>query len=357
MPAGTRRRSPTWQQSLLLVIFGSVVGVPSCVGASHGMFGGTVSQYWVLYVAGSLAGAMAFISGFARFLAISVKAVTSPTGSARSPTWQQSLLLVIFGVVVGFPSCVGASHGMFGGTVSRYWDLYVAGFLAGTVAFISGFASFLAISVKAVTSPAGSASAIAAPSRASTGAISRVTPPQLLPDALVKRQASVQSSAAAALIRLRITLVAVVTFACIVALRDWGWPPLTSSYGRYYWLNEVLTLLLGQLPFVLALIRTWKVPDRAGLALAIAAGATQILATFFADLRYTAANLDSWPWLSSSLGLAAVVFAYLAWRPFFSRKGDVGLLISIVFGFLAYTWLMQISLAILYSREQRWITY
>jgi len=273
-----------------------------------------------------------------------------PAGTRRrSPTWQQSLLLVIFGSVVGVPSCVGASHGMFGGTVSQYWVLYVAGSLAGAMAFISGFARFLAISVKAVTSPTGSPSAIAAPSRA--------TSPQLLPDALVKGQASVQNSAAAALIRLRITLVAVVTFACIVALRDWGWPPLTSSYGRYYWLNEVLTLLLSQLPFALALIRTWKVPDRAGLALAIAAGATQILATFFADLRYTAAHLDSWPWLSSSLGLAAVVFAYLAWRPFFSRKGDVGLLISIVFGFLAYTWLMQISLAILYSREQRWITY
>jgi len=118
-----------------------------------------------------------------------------------------------------------------------------------------------------------------------------------------------------------------------------------------------LTLLLSQLPYAVALVRTWKVPDRTGLALVIAAGAAQVLGTFFADLRYHALRLDPWPWQSGSLGFAVVLLASLAWRPFFSRKGDVGLLISIVFGFLAYTWLMQISLAILYSREQRWITY
>jgi hypothetical protein len=37
----------------------------------------------------------------------------------------------------------------------------------------------------------------------------------------------------------------------------------------------------------------------------------------------------------------------LAWRPFFSRKRNVGLLISIFFGFVAYTALAQIGLAIL----------
>jgi hypothetical protein len=60
-------------------------------------------------------------------------------------------------------------------------------------------------------------------------------------------------------------------------LRDWGRPPLGSSYGRSYWLIAVLTLLLSQLPFAVALIRTWKVPDRAGLALAMGAGATELL--------------------------------------------------------------------------------
>jgi hypothetical protein len=96
-----------------------------------------------------------------------------------------------------------------------------------------------------------------------------------------------------------------------------------------------LTLLLSQLPYGVALVRTWKVPDRTGLALAIAAGATQVLGTFFADLRYHALRLDPWPWLSGSLGFAVVLLASLVWQPFFSRKGDVGLLISIFFGFVA----------------------
>jgi hypothetical protein len=225
--------------------------------------------------------------------------------------------------------------------------LYIFGFFAGAVAFLSGFASFLAIAVRAVTSPTGSGPGIAVPSRA--------TPPQLFPGAA--KPAPVPSSAAAALTRLRITLVAVVTLACFVVLRDWGRPPLTSTYGRYYWLNAVLTLLLNQLPYAIALIRTWKVPDRAGLALAMVAAATQVLVALFHDLRYTALWLGSWSWLSASLGVAAVVFACLAWRPFFFRKGDMGLVISIVFGFLAYTCLARIAVSILYSRELVWMSH
>ena len=142
-------------------------------------------------------------------------------------------------------------------------------------------------------------------------------PRQPLPKAVVERQARIPSSAAATLSWLRITLAAVVALACIVVLRDWGRPPLTSSYGRAYWLSAVLTLLLSQLPYAVALVRTWKVPERTGLALAIAAGATQVLGTFFVDLRYHVLRLDPWPWLSSSLGFAVVLLASLAWPPSF----------------------------------------
>jgi hypothetical protein len=259
-----------------------------------------------------------------------------PVGTKRrSPTWQQSLLLLIFGVIIGYPSFVNLS--LWGRPASQYQGLYVIGFFAGAVAFLSGFASFLAISVKAVTSPTGSRPAITAPSHASL-------------------ETSVPGSAAAALTRLRITLVAVATLACIVVLPDWGRPPLTSSYGRYYWLNVFLTLLLSQLPFAIALIRTWKAPDRAGLALAMIAGATQVLGVLFHNLPITA-PLGSSSWLGASLGLAVVIFACMAWKPFFSRKGDAGLLTSIVFGFLAYTWLTRIAVSILYSRELVWMSH
>jgi hypothetical protein len=79
-------------------------------------------------------------------------------------------------------------------------------------------------------------------------------------------------------------------------------------------------LSLSQLPFAIALIRTWKVPDRAGLALAMGAGVTVLLYLWDQSARS--------PWLSASFGLATVVFAYLVWRHSLSRKGDVGVLIS-----------------------------
>jgi len=253
----------------------------------------------------------------------------------RFPTWQHSLLLVIIGGVVGY-SCFENLD--IWGNGRPHQALYVPGFFAGVVAFISGMLSFLAIAVRGVVSPLGSGSAIT------------VRPPatsrQPLPKDVVERQARIPSSAAATLSWLRITLAAVVALAV-----DWGRPALTSSYGRAYWRSAVLTLLLSQLPYAVALVRTWKVPDRTGLALAIAAGATQVLGTFFVDLRYHVLRPDPWPWLSCSLGFAVVLLASLAWRPFFSRQRDVGLLISIFFGYAAYVALAQIGLAI-FARMQ-----
>ncbi len=236
----------------------------------------------------------------------------------RSPTWQQSLFLVIFGCVVGY-ACLENLDPWNGG---QYQGLFRIGIFAAIVAFILGIVSFLVIAVKAVASLTGSSgSAIAAQSTA--------VPRQPLTKGVVGRPASGTGIAAAALSWLRITIAALVGLECVVVLRDWGRPPLTSSYGRAYWMRAVLTLLLSQLPYAVALVRTRKVPDAAGLALAIAAGAVQVLVTFFADLRYSALPLAMWPWLSASLGLAVVVLASLAWRPFFSRKRDIGLLVSI----------------------------
>ena len=250
------------------------------------------------------------------------------------------MLLVILGVVVGYPC--GANLNIWGGRPpSPLDDLYVLGAFAGIVAFISGCASFLLAAGEAVTSPSGSGPDAATPPRAS----SRAATPQLLRDGVAKHQAPVPSRAA--LTRLRVAFLAVVALAVCIVLRDWGHPPLTSSYGRSYWLSAVLTLLLSQLPYGIALIRTWKVPDRAGLALAMAAGTTQVLIAMLTGLRYVADTPDPWPWLSAAFGLATVVLAYLAWRPSFSRKADAGLLISIFFGFIVYTELVHIAVAIL----------
>ena len=263
-------------------------------------------------------------------------------GRSRFPRWQQSLLLVTFGIVVGYGSFQKMDTWGNGG---QHQALYGMGFFIGIVAFISGIVGFLAIAGGALISPRGSGQANAVSRSASTDALHRTTSPRHLADATPLLQESASSKAAASLTGLRITLVAVIAITAVVVLRNWGQPSLASSYGRSYWLSAVVALLLGQLPYAISLVRTWKVPDRAGLALAIASGVTQVVVTFYPNLRSAAIRLD--PWLSTLLGLATVVFASLAWRPFFSRKGDVGLLTSLFFGIVAYTVLAQITLAML----------
>jgi hypothetical protein len=74
------------------------------------------------------------------------------------------------------------------------------------------------------------------------------------------------------------------------------------------------------MPFAIALVRTWKGVDLVGFILAIVAGSAQIIFLLIPNLGYNAARLVAWPWLSALVGLALVVFAWLAWRPLFSLK-------------------------------------
>jgi len=220
----------------------------------------------------------------------------------------------------------------------------VLGFCAGAVAFISGFVSFFAIAVQALTSPPAIGTAVAACTR-----IPDVRRGDLSPDAGVQRPASVSRNATMLLSGLHIALVAELSVACM-AVESLGGPPLTSRYGRNYWLSSILALLLTQLPYAVVLIRTWKVPDRVALALAIAIGVTQFLATVWLRNPHYTPTHTAWLWLTASLGLTVAVFGCLTWRPSLSRKGDVGFLVSMIFGFLAYTAFTQIALAILNSR-------
>ena len=109
---------------------------------------------------------------------------------------------------------------------------------------------------------------------------------------------------------------------------------------------------------MVALIRTWNAPDRAGLSLAMAAGFLQALAAWILtnpQYRMTLPVPSGWSNASLGLlGLLVVVLAYLAWRTSATRKQDLGLLISVVFGLLAFTVLAQIGLRILEYREQLW---
>lgn len=270
----------------------------------------------------------------------------------RFPTWQQALFLLVFGVIVGYPSCVQIGHGMWGTGSSQYQQgFFVFCFFLAAVAFLAGFVSFVAITVKALAAPAELTPDFTARSASATAPISRATHPDLFPNAAAPLPtAIVHAHVQAALLRLRIALIAAVALVFIyLGPVDISRP--TTRYGRFLFLNATLAFLVSALPYVIALLRTWKLPDRAGLALAIAAGLVQALTSWFLiDSRFR-----TWSTLAlGSLGLLVVVLAYLAWRTSPTRKQDVGLLIAIFFGLMAYTTLAQVVLRILEYREQLW---
>lgn len=267
----------------------------------------------------------------------------------RSPTWQQALLLLVIGIAIEYP-CFEHLNIWGGRSPDKFdgWDLI--GVFVGLILFISGCASFLLTAVKTVTSSSSSGPVEAAQSRAAAGASARNSLPQRPIDTGTKRHAIIPGSTT--LTGLCMTLVAAIAFVVLELLQRENRPSHSSMLGRYYLLHSGLSFLLSQIPCAVALIRIWREHDRAGIALAVFVGASQVLATlpFFALLRYSFAPYDFWPWLNASLGLAVVVFAILAWRAAPSREGDVGLLITMFFGLLIYTAIAQVTLQIIWSR-------
>lgn len=74
-----------------------------------------------------------------------------PTDRGR-PRWQQALILLAVGGVVGYFSLGGLTKGMWGGDPSEFQYLYLVVFFASATAFISGIVLLFAVAVKAVFS-------------------------------------------------------------------------------------------------------------------------------------------------------------------------------------------------------------
>jgi hypothetical protein len=241
--------------------------------------------------------------------------------------WRLALLLSVVGGVCGYLSFIGAAKNMWGGgDSSAYEGFFLLACLVSVTAFLSGMFCFFVIALKAVASNSGSTfgSALRSPAAANYPA----------------------------LILFRVTTASVIALATLDMLQR-GWPSLSSRYGQFALLSAIVTLLLSQLPFAVALFRTWKTDDHAGLALAIAAGTLQgidSLPFFLTFLNLPSAIWTSWSILHALLGAVLVVLASLAWRTSGWRDGDVGVMISIFFGFLFYTVLWNVAFAILSAR-------
>jgi hypothetical protein len=239
-----------------------------------------------------------------------------PANSKRGfPSWKQLLFLIVFGAVLAY-AC--DKYGNFD-------PLTGLGLFVALLCLVSGFGGFFLIALEGITSS------------------TEITPTNAAPARVLAKSSG---NVAAALGRLRITIIGVIALACFDVWHRGG-PTLASRYGRSYWTEVIVTLLLSQLPYVAALIRIRRVADRSGIALIMAAGTIQSLSILYYSLRHPYSHHVTWPWLTITLGLIAVLFAGLMWRTTQSRQGDVRFLLSIFFGVMAYTVLSGTAIAIL----------
>jgi hypothetical protein len=254
------------------------------------------------------------------------------------PKWQQALLLIVAGAIVGYVSFENLD--IWGATANHFPQLWFLGFVAGAAAFISGFLGFLLIAMKALAS--SRASEISAASQPE-----RTTHPTTGPRAMAAR--AVDGSISTSLRYLRIAVLATIIFEALGIWR-WGAPSLASSYGRSYWLISVLRMLLTQVPFAVALVRLWPAADRPGLALAVVSSASLILFMFRGAALRRMIPLEPWPWLSVLSALAAVSLGIVVWSRLPRREGDAATALSITIGFITYTIFVWVIVAMLRAR-------
>jgi hypothetical protein len=270
----------------------------------------------------------------------------SAEGKQRFPTWWQALILIVGGVVIGLSSCFGALSGIGGGHQSQFANLYVVGFFAGVAAFFVGIILFIVMAIRALLNkPQDPPSIFPAPPQAG-GVISRATHPQLFPDATASAGAPpVPVEVQYALARFRIAIF-VAILASSVGLWRMATFPRWTTYSRHSFLISLIGFVLSQLPWVVVLVRTWKVPDRVGLALAIATGSAYVLATwgFFTNWQYSSVRLDPMLWMHAGLDVVIVVLAYLVRRAASLRGADAELLITFFFSVLIYSFMVSLFL-------------
>lgn len=251
--------------------------------------------------------------------------------------WRGALLLIFAGMLVGYVSFENLD--IWGAGGRHYQLLWFLGFAVGSLAFISGCLAILSIALKALTS-----------SRESRGQPAPESAPVATRahDTVVGRRPAGEGLSSRVPF-LRTALLTIILFEALSIWR-WGAPSLASNYGKSYWLINVLGMLLTQVPFVVALVRVWGSPDRAGIALAVVSSAALVLFDVSAGIEHYVIPHEPWPWLAALAALIAIALGALAWRSEPARPSDNGLAISIAFGFVVYTVLARIALAILRAR-------
>jgi hypothetical protein len=206
------------------------------------------------------------------------------------------LVLVAGGFLIFFSSCLGAFSGFPNRNSSYPSWLIGGGLLVGATMFFAGLVLGLVWLVLTI------ARAVSTPSDAPRLGVG-------LPTGLPVRSSSAAEEEHLVLWRLRIAVIVLLVFA-------WGGPMLTltrlSYMMRPYLGFFVVSWLLGEAPYIVALIRLVRGPDRAGIAVSLATGCLQI--AFLAFEVFTRFGGLAGLALFSVTPIAEILIVAFAWQ-------------------------------------------
>lgn len=241
------------------------------------------------------------------------------------------MLLLLFSLLVGYPSSLTLGSAMWGSSPTPYINLLaLLGFFAAAVAFLAAIVIFLISAVAALTSaPASLPSDSAAPARAKLGSHEGLG------------LAAVESQGP--LLALRCILFGIIAVDFYQVFTQTGWPSNSSSRHLFS------ICLIDQLPFLVTLQRTWKRPNPAGLVLILAASIEQILFVLVFSHDHNLSN----PWGSVVLLLsfAAIGCVGWMWLRFTRLLPGFTVLTSIFLALAAYTFVLHFLLSLIW----RWL--
>ncbi len=251
----------------------------------------------------------------------------------RFPKWWQALIIIVSGIAIGLSSCAGFLGGFNingRGSNGSLQLVLAAGFVAGGLIALAGFVLLLVAVARGIVN--WIASPPAAPELAHALPLSSAPAsgfPQSQPST---EQRILRQLQIAIVVLILIPATGVATSVLVLLNRPYVFPSL---------LLIVVSYVLSQVPYGIALARTRRGADRLGIAIAFTASCVFFIEgclPFFGrrQMFMSAVGIRSWP---SLFLIGHAVVAVLAWRAGkLSRpeKDDLALISASFIGIVAY---------------------
>jgi hypothetical protein len=257
----------------------------------------------------------------------------------RFPSWGQALIILASGIVLGLSSCVGflGSLNINGArSTSQVLPLFLAmGFFGGIIiAFVGVVLLLIAVAravVNAIARPAvdPATSMSASIASAPVFAVPSASSLPAYPSSDELRQLQI-----ALIVMMLLPAASIATSVLILVNRPRAWPSVVLI---------LVTYVMSQGPYAVALARTRRGPDRLGIAIAFAASCAffveGLLPLFDTRRMFILGQgplLFFWPGLFLIGHIVVAVFAWRAGQLAPAEEGDAGLIATSFLGVILY---------------------